>query len=310
MRCSSSSDRARGVNAALRAAPERRIARRATQVDLGTPTWAEIGPGRFYGHSESVATIRGSCSRSATACARRGCGRAWTSASVEADTKIRGKYLQALEDERFEVLPGETYVKGFLRTYAEYLGLDGQLYVDEFNSRFASVEEPPTPSTPPRGATATACRSRTSSSSRSPGSWRSRSSSSSPSGSEATTRPPTRPSPAGDRTTSETTGSRPPRPRPPRRGRPKQERRSSSSSPGRRLLGVRARRRAAASSSSGHAGAGAATALHAQAPLAPVRPARGAERDAERAVADFPADREPSSRHGERRPAASPDAGR
>jgi cytoskeleton protein RodZ len=64
-------------------------------------------------------------------------------ARVEADTMIRGKYLQALEEERFEVLPGETYVKGFLRTYADYLGLDGQLYVDEFNSRFASADEPP-----------------------------------------------------------------------------------------------------------------------------------------------------------------------
>jgi cytoskeleton protein RodZ len=61
---------------------------------------------------------------------------------VEADTKIRGKYLRALEEEHFSVLPGETYVKGFLRTYAEYLGLDGQLYVDEFNSRFASAPEP------------------------------------------------------------------------------------------------------------------------------------------------------------------------
>jgi cytoskeleton protein RodZ len=70
-------------------------------------------------------------------------------ARVEDDTKIRAKYLQALEDERFEVLPSETYVKGFLRTYAEYLGLDGQLYVDEFNSRFASAEEPIV-SAPPR----------------------------------------------------------------------------------------------------------------------------------------------------------------
>ncbi len=63
-------------------------------------------------------------------------------ARAEDDTKIRAKYLQALEDERFDVLPSETYVKGFLRTYAEYLGLDGQLYVDEFNSRFATAEEP------------------------------------------------------------------------------------------------------------------------------------------------------------------------
>jgi len=62
---------------------------------------------------------------------------------VEADTKIRAKYLRALEEEHFEVLPGETYVKGFLRTYSEYLGLDGQLYVDEYNSRFAREEEFP-----------------------------------------------------------------------------------------------------------------------------------------------------------------------
>jgi cytoskeleton protein RodZ len=62
---------------------------------------------------------------------------------VESDTKIRGKYLRALEDEQFEVLPGDTYVKGFLRTYADYLGLDGQLYLDEYNSRFAAAEEIP-----------------------------------------------------------------------------------------------------------------------------------------------------------------------
>src|ERR671934_217736 len=60
---------------------------------------------------------------------------------VEQATKIRGKYLRALEDEQFELLPSETYVKGFLRTYAEYLGLDGQLYVDEFNSRFVTGED-------------------------------------------------------------------------------------------------------------------------------------------------------------------------
>jgi hypothetical protein len=62
-------------------------------------------------------------------------------AQAELATKIRGKYLRALEDEQFELLPAETYVKGFLRTYAEYLGLDGQLYVDEFNSRYTAAEE-------------------------------------------------------------------------------------------------------------------------------------------------------------------------
>src|SRR5881227_2302499 len=60
---------------------------------------------------------------------------------IEQNTKIRGKYLRALEDEQFEVLPAQTYVKGFLRSYAEYLGLDGQLYVDEYNSRYVVGEE-------------------------------------------------------------------------------------------------------------------------------------------------------------------------
>ena len=70
---------------------------------------------------------------------------------IEEATKIRGKYLRALEEERFEVLPGETYVKGFLRTYADYLGLEGQLYLDEYNSRFTTAEEAPVAqSTAPR----------------------------------------------------------------------------------------------------------------------------------------------------------------
>jgi cytoskeletal protein RodZ len=60
---------------------------------------------------------------------------------AEHGTKIRGKYLRALEDERFELLPSHTYIKGFLRSYADYLGLDGQLYVDEYNSRFVIGEE-------------------------------------------------------------------------------------------------------------------------------------------------------------------------
>jgi cytoskeleton protein RodZ len=54
---------------------------------------------------------------------------------VEADTAIRTRYIRALEDEDFHILPGPTYTKGFLRAYAEYLGLDGQPFVDEFNSR-------------------------------------------------------------------------------------------------------------------------------------------------------------------------------
>jgi hypothetical protein len=64
-------------------------------------------------------------------------------AKVDADTHIRTKYLKALEDERFDLLPGEAYVRGFLRTYADYLELDADLFVDEYNLRFAPAEESP-----------------------------------------------------------------------------------------------------------------------------------------------------------------------
>jgi hypothetical protein len=60
---------------------------------------------------------------------------------LEERTKIRPKYLRALEDERFDILPAPTYVRGFLRSYAESLGLDGQPFVDEYNSRFAVGED-------------------------------------------------------------------------------------------------------------------------------------------------------------------------
>ena len=68
--------------------------------------------------------------------------RGLTPADVQKAIRIRDRYLQALEDERWELLPGDAYVKGFLRTYADYLGLDGSLYVEEYNSRFSHPEEP------------------------------------------------------------------------------------------------------------------------------------------------------------------------
>jgi cytoskeleton protein RodZ len=51
---------------------------------------------------------------------------------IEAQTKIRAKYLRALENEEWSLLPGPTYVKSFLRTYAQALGLDGKALVEEY----------------------------------------------------------------------------------------------------------------------------------------------------------------------------------
>ena len=67
---------------------------------------------------------------------------------IELATKIRAKYIRALEEEDFTSIPGDAYIRGFLRTYAEYLGLDGDVYVDEYASRFITSwrdELPPRP---------------------------------------------------------------------------------------------------------------------------------------------------------------------
>jgi hypothetical protein len=61
---------------------------------------------------------------------------------IERDTRIRAKFLRALEDEQFDRIPAPAYAKGFLRTYADYLGLDAQRFVDEYNAHFAPAEEP------------------------------------------------------------------------------------------------------------------------------------------------------------------------
>jgi cytoskeleton protein RodZ len=60
---------------------------------------------------------------------------------VEAQTKIRAKYLRALENEDFGMLPGSTFVKSFLRTYAEFLGLDPHLLVEEYRARHDPRDE-------------------------------------------------------------------------------------------------------------------------------------------------------------------------
>ena len=65
---------------------------------------------------------------------------------VESETKIRAKYLRALEYEEWDLLPGPTYVKSFLRTYAEALGLDGKLLIEEYKlrqERLSDVEMQP-----------------------------------------------------------------------------------------------------------------------------------------------------------------------
>jgi transcriptional regulator with XRE-family HTH domain len=60
---------------------------------------------------------------------------------LESETKIRAKYLRALENEEFDLLPGPTYVKSFLRSYAEALGLDGRMLVEEYKLRHERLSD-------------------------------------------------------------------------------------------------------------------------------------------------------------------------
>lgn len=55
---------------------------------------------------------------------------------VEARTKIRAKYLRAIENEEWDLLPGPVYVKSFLRTYGDFLGLDSRTLVDEYKRQY------------------------------------------------------------------------------------------------------------------------------------------------------------------------------
>ena len=66
--------------------------------------------------------------------ARNG-GSGSTSLMSSPRTKIRAKYLRALENEEFGMLPGPTFVKTFLRTYAEMLGLDPHVLVEEYRAK-------------------------------------------------------------------------------------------------------------------------------------------------------------------------------
>jgi cytoskeleton protein RodZ len=60
---------------------------------------------------------------------------------VEARTKIRAKYLRAIENEEWDLLPGPVYVKSFLRTYGEFLGVDTRTLVDEYKRRYERPAE-------------------------------------------------------------------------------------------------------------------------------------------------------------------------
>lgn len=62
---------------------------------------------------------------------------------VARDTHITRRYIEALESEDFDTFPGESYLLGFLRTYAEYLGLDSQEIVNLYRNIKLQEQPPP-----------------------------------------------------------------------------------------------------------------------------------------------------------------------
>jgi cytoskeletal protein RodZ len=70
---------------------------------------------------------------------------------VERDTKIRERYLSALERGEYRELPGAVYTKGFLRNYGAYLGLDPEYLIDLYRlETMTGTPERPSAPTPPR----------------------------------------------------------------------------------------------------------------------------------------------------------------
>lgn len=68
---------------------------------------------------------------------------------VEATTRIRVRYLRAIESEEWDVLPGDVYVRSFIRTYASYLGLDGERLADDYRRSAVAGRERSAPSPEP-----------------------------------------------------------------------------------------------------------------------------------------------------------------
>jgi cytoskeleton protein RodZ len=72
--------------------------------------------------------------------------------AVESATRIRVRYLRAIENEEWDVLPGGVYTRGFIRTYASFLGLDGERLAEDYRKQVEGGQrlapEPPTASTP------------------------------------------------------------------------------------------------------------------------------------------------------------------
>jgi transcriptional regulator with XRE-family HTH domain len=103
--------------------------------DYGTARAGRFTRGSRNGHNVAVATGIGETLREARS------RRKVDLSEVEAAIKIRVRYLQAIENEEWDALPGGAYTRGFIRTYAGYLGLDGDRLADDFRREVEPLGE-------------------------------------------------------------------------------------------------------------------------------------------------------------------------
>jgi hypothetical protein len=73
---------------------------------------------------------------------------------VEAATRIRVRYLRAIENEEWDVLPGGVYARGFIRTYASFLGLDGERLAEDYRDNVEGGQRGPAPDLAPTATSA------------------------------------------------------------------------------------------------------------------------------------------------------------
>ncbi len=59
---------------------------------------------------------------------------------IQNRTKVSSRYLNAIEEGNFQIIPGEVYLKGFLRSYAETIGLNGDEIIEMYNDLVANKE--------------------------------------------------------------------------------------------------------------------------------------------------------------------------
>ena len=76
--------------------------------------------------------------------------RGYTIDDLQKKTKIQKRYLAAIEEGKFDQLPGDFYVRAFVKQYADSVGLDSTALLEEYSNEIPRVQPEEVPVTPPK----------------------------------------------------------------------------------------------------------------------------------------------------------------